>query len=49
MLNKNMEITKADRKEDRWDSILDQDEKPVNVDELVEKIANKVVELVRAN
>lgn len=40
-----MEITNPDRKEDRWDSILDQDSKPVNVDELVEKIANKVVEI----
>ena len=40
-----MKITKPDRKEDRWDSILDQEAEPVNVDELVEKIAKKVVEI----
>jgi hypothetical protein len=45
MLNKNREIPKSDRKEVRWDSILDQDTKPVDVDELVEKIAKKVVEI----
>jgi len=40
-----MEITQPDRKEDRWDSKLDQEAEPVNVDELVEKIAKKVVDI----
>jgi hypothetical protein len=40
-----MEITQPDRKEVRWDSILAQDSEPVNVDELIEKIAKKVLEI----